>query len=70
MATLMPHVGGRYLNPVEVIIEYSSHVRKEKAQALIARCAAALDYEVFEPEGVEAQAGADATHVASYAAAA
>ena len=42
-----------------LVIEYSSHAHKEKAQALIARCAAVLDYEIVEQENaagnVEAQ---------------
>lgn len=53
-----------------LVIEHSSHVQEEDAHALIARCAAALDYEVFEPEAAEAEAGADACAASAYAAAA
>ena len=47
-----------------------AHAHDEETWVLIYRCAAALDYEVFEPERVEADAKVKATNAASYAAAA
>ena len=51
-----------------LIIE--AHAQDEETWVLIYRCAAALDYEVFEPESVEAEAGAEARAASAYAAAA
>jgi len=51
-----------------LIIE--AHAQDEATWYLIYRCAGALDYEVFEPESVEVEAGAEATYAASYAGAA
>ena len=51
-----------------LIIE--GHAQDEETWFLIYRCAAALDYEVYEPESVEADAAADARAAPAYAAAA
>jgi len=51
-----------------LIIE--AHGKDQETLALICRCAAALDYAVFEPESVEAARALDANGPAEYAAAA
>lgn len=51
-----------------LIIE--AHAQDEETWVLIYRCAAALEYEVFEPESVEVEAGTDAYAASAYAAAA
>ena len=51
-----------------LIIE--AHAQDEETWFLIYRCAGALEYEVFEPAGVEVEAGADANAASAYAAAA
>ena len=47
-----------------LVIEHPSHVQEEQAQALIARCAAALDYEIVEQGNVAAEVGSVSTYAA------